>query len=81
MTRASEPASSRATRRDTVSAVELAAFIADMSAELAGLSGKAGWPVLTYLLNTVRVEAEARVVEEGKRLGPGQMKRVRRRKA
>ena len=39
---------------------ELARYIADQSGELALLAGRARWPLLTYLLNMARIEAEAR---------------------
>ena len=35
----------------------LAAYIAEMTAEMAGLAGKAGLPMLAYFLNLARVEA------------------------
>lgn len=39
-------------------AASLAAYIADMTAELAGLAGKARLPMLAYFLNLARVEAQ-----------------------
>ena len=39
---------------------ELARYIADRTGELALLAGRARWPLLTYLLNMARIEAEAR---------------------
>jgi len=36
----------------------LAAYIADMTAELAGLAGEARLPMLAYFLNLARVEAQ-----------------------
>ena len=36
----------------------LAAYIADMTAELAGLAGNARLPMLAYFLNLARVEAQ-----------------------
>lgn len=43
----------------------LAAYIADMSAELANLAGRGGMPMLAYFLNLSRVEAETRARELG----------------
>ena len=42
----------------TEDAASLAAYIADMTAELAGLAGKARLPMLAYFLNLARVEAQ-----------------------
>jgi hypothetical protein len=42
----------------TEDAAALAAYIADMTAELAGLAGKARLPMLAYFLNLARVEAQ-----------------------
>jgi len=39
-------------------AAELAAYIADMTTELADLAGKARLPMLAYFLNLARVEAQ-----------------------
>jgi hypothetical protein len=39
-------------------AASLAAYIAEMTGELAGLAGKAGLPMLAYFLNLARVEAQ-----------------------
>jgi hypothetical protein len=39
-------------------AASLAAYIADMTAELADLAGKARLPMLAYFLNLARVEAQ-----------------------
>ena len=39
-------------------AAALAAYIAEMTAELAGLAGKARLPMLAYFLNLARVEAQ-----------------------
>ena len=57
---------------------ELARYIADRSAELALLAGRARWPLLTYLLNMARIEAETRasgaavVTSEGRTLPKAQ---------
>jgi hypothetical protein len=53
-----EPASSAET-------ASLAAYIADMSAELATLAGRSQMPMLAYFLNLARVEAEIRSRELG----------------
>jgi hypothetical protein len=42
----------------TEDAASLAAYIAEMTAELAGLAGKARLPMLAYFLNLARVEAQ-----------------------
>ena len=42
----------------TEHAASLAAYIAEMTAELANLAGKARLPMLAYFLNLARVEAE-----------------------
>ncbi len=39
-------------------AASLAAYIAEMTAELAGLAGNARLPMLAYFLNLARVEAQ-----------------------
>ncbi|MGA8171563.1 MAG: hypothetical protein WB816_12145 [Methylocystis sp.] len=39
-------------------AATLAAYIAEMTAEMAELAGKAGLPMLAYFLNLARVEAQ-----------------------
>ena len=43
----------------------LAAYIADMTAELATLAGRSDLPMLTYFLNLARVEAEIQARERG----------------
>lgn len=43
----------------------LAAYIADMSGELATLAGRGGMPMLAYFLNLARVEAATRSRELG----------------
>ncbi len=45
----------------------LAAYIADMTAELAGLAGEARLPMLAYFLNLARVEAQIYARENGAR--------------
>jgi hypothetical protein len=42
----------------TEDAASLAAYIAEMTAELAELAGKARLPMLAYFLNLARVEAQ-----------------------
>ncbi len=42
----------------TENAASLAAYIADMTAELARLAGNARLPMLAYFLNLARVEAQ-----------------------
>ena len=42
----------------TEDAASLAAYIAEMTTELAGLAGKARLPMLAYFLNLARVEAQ-----------------------
>jgi len=42
----------------TEDAASLAAYIAEMTAELAGLAGNARLPMLAYFLNLARVEAQ-----------------------
>jgi hypothetical protein len=42
----------------TEDAASLAAYIAEMAAELAGLAGNARLPMLAYFLNLARVEAQ-----------------------
>lgn len=44
---------------------ELAAYIADMTSELAGLAGRRQMPMLAYFLNLARVEAEMQARENG----------------
>ncbi len=46
-------------------AASLAAYIADMSAELASLAARAPLPMLAHFLNLARVEAEIRSRELG----------------
>lgn len=45
----------------------LAAYIAEMAAELAALAGGAGLPMLAYFLNLARVEAQIYARELGDR--------------
>jgi hypothetical protein len=40
---------------------DLAAYVADMAAELSLMTGRARWPLLTYFLNMARVEAESQM--------------------
>jgi hypothetical protein len=47
---------------------ELAAYIADMAAELATLAGRAQLPMLAYFLNLARVEAQIHARENGARV-------------
>ena len=42
---------------------ELAAYIVEMTGELARLAGEAGLPMLAYFLNLARVEAQIAVRE------------------
>ncbi len=42
---------------------DLAAYIAEMTGELAQLAGEAGMPMLAYFLNLARVEAQITVRE------------------
>jgi hypothetical protein len=56
------PPESAASAQATAS---LAAYIADMSAELAALAGRSQMPMLAYFLNLARVEAEIRSRESG----------------
>lgn len=49
----------------TKEAASTAAYVADMTAELAALAGGAGLPMLVYFLNLARVEAEIRARELG----------------
>ena len=51
----------------TEDAASLAAYIAEMTAELAGLAGKAHLPMLAYFLNLARVEAQICARENGAR--------------
>ncbi len=62
------------TRRDpeqqsspTEDAALLAAYIAEMTAELARLAGNARLPMLAYFLNLARVEAQIYARENGAR--------------
>ena len=62
------------TRRDpeqqsspTEDAASLAAYIAEMTAELARLAGNARLPMLAYFLNLARVEAQIYARENGAR--------------
>ena len=48
-------------------AASLAAYIAEMTAELAGLAGNARLPMLAYFLNLARVEAQIYARENGAR--------------
>ena len=49
----------------TEDAASLAAYIAEMTAELAGLAGNARLPMLAYFLNLARVEAQIYAREDG----------------
>ncbi len=51
----------------TEDAASLAAYIAEMTTELAGLAGKALLPMLAYFLNLARVEAQNYARENGAR--------------
>jgi hypothetical protein len=44
----------------------VAAYIADMSAELATLAGRAHLPMLAYFLNLARIEAQIHATSNGK---------------
>lgn len=67
------PASERRVGADGASApldpcaesASLTVYIAEMTAELAGLAGRAGLPMLAYFLNLARVEAEIQARERG----------------
>ncbi len=48
-------------------AAKMAIYIADMTAELATLAGRAGFPMLAYFLNIARVEAQINARELGDR--------------
>ncbi len=51
----------------TEDAASLAAYIAEMTTELARLAGNARLPMLAYLLNLARVEAQIYARENGAR--------------
>ena len=51
----------------TEDAASLAAYIAEMTTELAGLAGNARLPMLAYFLNLARVEAQIYVRENDTR--------------
>ncbi len=56
--RGGKPAEGEAAASAEVASI--ACYIADMSAELAGLAGRSQLPMLAYFLNLARVEAEMR---------------------
>ncbi len=60
--------------RTPESDVDLARFVAERTRELALLTGRARWPLLTYFLNMARIEAESRSSVDApveRRKGPG----------
>lgn len=46
---------------DMIDAADLAQYISDMSGEMAALSRRAGWPLVTYFLEMAQIQAQERV--------------------
>ncbi len=59
-------------------AASIAGYIADMSAELAGLAGRSELPMLAYFLNLARVEAEMRARSVASDIARVEAQRLRR---
>ena len=50
---------------DIIDAVDLARYIAEMSGEMAALSRRAGWPLVTYFLEMAELQAQERLRQRG----------------
>ena len=56
---------------DTIDAADLARYIAEMSGEMAALSRRAGWPLLTYFLEMTQLQAQERLRQQAPLVPPG----------
>ena len=50
---------------DVIDATDLARYIAEMSGEMAALSRRAGWPLVTYFLEMAELQAQERLRQRG----------------
>lgn len=50
---------------DVIDAADLARYISEMSGEMAELSRRAGWPLVTYFLEMAELQAQERLRQRG----------------